>query len=267
MRYDFTPWLPSIEHMDINPPFGYTEIVPFLKTQKVRLPTAPELPAFTRQLNAIPVSFAEFGVAGRDYPVVFASGDEGKTFAPVAVLGIGQGENLYLNDDGWAPGTYVPAYVRRYPFCMARVTLDAVEQKDRLICVEKAFVAASAGEGEAMFDDQAQPTQRWTEIQKLLNEYEADLDRTREMCSILADYGLLEPFTMQATLAGGAPMNLTGMHRVNEARLEFLTADQLRTLVRKGLFARIYAHLLSLENFARLLERKAARGAASSRIG
>ena len=32
-------------------------------------------------------------------------------------------------------------------------------------------------------------------------EYEADLERSREMCAILADYGLLEPFTMQATFA------------------------------------------------------------------
>ena len=40
-----------------------------------------------------------------------------------------------------------------------------------------------------------------------------------------------------------------------------LTADQLRTLVRKGVLARIYAHLLSLDNFGRLLDRKAARPA------
>jgi hypothetical protein len=250
--------------MQINPPFGYREIVPFLKTHKVVLPTAATLPAFTRELNAIPVSFTEFGVAGRDYPLVFASGDDGKTFSPVAVLGMAQGENLYLSEDSWAAGTYVPAYVRRYPFCMARVTLDSVEQQDRLICIEKDFVAEDGTVGEAMFDDGAQPLARWNDIQKLLNEYEADLDRTREMCSILAEYGLLEPFTMQATLAGGTPMNLTGMHRVNEARLEFLTADQLRTLVRKGLFARIYAHLLSLDNFGRLLDRKAARAKAQA---
>lgn len=250
--------------MQINPPFGYREIVPFLKTHKVALPTAAALPAFTRELNAIPVSFTEFGIAGRDYPVVFASGDEGRTFSPVAVLGMGQGENLYLAEQSWEAGAYVPAYVRRYPFCMARVTLDSVEQQDRLICIEKEFVAAEGAAGEAMFDDAAQPLPRWNDIQKLLNEYEADLDRTREMCSVLADYGLLEPFTMQATLAGGAPLNLTGMHRVNEARLEFLTADQLRTLVRKGLFARIYAHLLSLDNFGRLLDRKAARARAQA---
>jgi hypothetical protein len=87
------------------------------------------------------------------------------------------------------------------------------------------------------------------------------------MCAILGDYGLLEPFTMQATLnkdkAGGA-MHLTGMHRVNEKNLENLNAAQLKNLMRKGLMARVYLHLLSLENFARLLERKATRLAAAA---
>ena len=152
----------------------------------------------------------------------------------------------------------MPAYVRRYPFCMARVTLDAVQQSDRLICVEKDFIASEAEPGEALFDQKAEPLPRWSEIAKLLNEYEADLERTGEMASILADYGLLEPFTMQATVHGGTPLNLTGMHRVNEAKLELLTADQLRTLLRKGVLARVYAHLISLDNFGRLLDRRSA---------
>jgi hypothetical protein len=143
---------------------------------------------------------------------------------------------------------------------MARVTLNKVEQQDRLICVEKAAIDEAAGE--AMFDAQGQPVQKWPGIERLLTEYEADLERSREMCAVLADYGLLEPFTMQATLnkdKGGGTMNLTGMQRVNEKNLENLNAAQLKNLMRKGFLSRIYLHLLSLENFARLLERKAAR--------
>ena len=83
------------------------------------------------------------------------------------------------------------------------------------------------------------------------------------MCGILADYALLEPFTMQAKFNSGAsPLHLTGMHRVNESRIEHLNASQLKNLVKKGILARIYAHLLSLDNFARLLDRKATRKAA-----
>jgi hypothetical protein len=79
------------------------------------------------------------------------------------------------------------------------------------------------------------------------------------MCALLADYGLLEPFTMQATPKGGAALQVTGMHRVSEKKLEELNAAQLKNLLRRGAMARIYMHLLSLQNFARLVERRAAR--------
>jgi SapC len=247
--------------MQIAPPFGYKEVVPFLKTHKVRLLAPGEVPHFARSGNAIPISHTEFQLVAREYPIVFTSGDEGKTFAAVAVLGMAGGENLFYADAGWAAGVYVPAYARRYPFCMAKVTLDKVEQKDRLICVEKAFVDERAGE--AMFDAKGQPTRKWTDIERLLSEYEADLERSREMCAIFSDYGLLEPFTMQATFNKGGAMHLTGMHRIAEKNLENLNAAQLKNLMRKGLMARVYLHLLSLENFSRLLERRSARGAAS----
>lgn len=249
--------------MHIAPPFGYREIVPFLKTQRIRLPAAGEVPAFAQRGNAIPVSHTEFQRVARQYPIVFTSGDAGKTFAPVAVLGLAGGENLFFAGGAWVEGTYVPAYARRYPFCMARIRRDNTEQKERLICVEKEFVDEAGGE--ALFDDQGQPAPRWVEIERLLTEYEADLERSREMSSILADYGLLEPFTMQATLApgtGASPLQLTGMHRVNEKSLENLNAAQLKNLLRKGVMARIFLHLASLENFSLLLERKAGRQAA-----
>ncbi len=52
---------------------------------------------------------------------------------------------------------------------------------------------------------------------------------------------------------------MTGMQRVAEKNLENLNAAQLKNLMRKGILSRIYMHLLSLENFGRLLERRAAR--------
>ena len=244
----------------IAPPFGYREVVPLQKTHRLVLPSTGAVPEFLQRANAVPISFTEFQPAAREYPLVFTSGDDGKTFAAVAVLGIAAGENLFFAGGAWAGGVYLPAYSRRYPFCMARVTLNKVEQQQRLICVESA--AINEGAGEPMFDAQGRPIARWTDIERLLTEYEADLERSREMCAVLADYGLLEPFTMQATLnkdKGGGAMNLTGMHRVNEKNLENLNAAQLKNLLRKGFLARVYLHLLSLENFARLLERKAAR--------
>jgi hypothetical protein len=249
--------------MQIAPPFGYREIVPFQKHHKVRLPAPGTVPEFAQRGNAIPISYAEFTPAMRDYPIVFTSGDKGESYAPVAVLGITAGENLFVADGAWAGGAYVPAYARRYPFCMARVTREKVERKERLICIEKAHIEDG---GEPMFDAKGEPSTKWSDIERLLSEYEADLERSREMCALLGDYGLLEPFTMQATLSkhkGGGALQLTGMHRVAEKNLADLNAAQLKNLMRKGVMARIYLHLLSLDNFARLLERKRARDAPS----
>jgi hypothetical protein len=245
--------------MQIAPPFGYKEVVPFLKTHKVRLLGPGEVPEFVQRGNAVPISHTEFQPIARHYPIVFTTGDAGKSYAAVAVLGLSAGENLFCAGGRWAEGSYIPAYARRYPFCMARVNLNKVEQKDRLICVEKSWL--DEAQGEAMFDAGGQPSEKWKGVERLLAEYEADLERMREMCALLADYGLLEPFSMQATLKkekGGGQMQITGMHRVAEKNLENLNAAQLKNLMRKGCLARVYVHLLSLENFARLLDRKAA---------
>jgi len=246
--------------MDIRPPFGYKDIVPMNRDHKVRLLKAGEVPEFARTLNSIPISYTEVALVAREYPIVFTGVSGGRDFAPVAVLGIAADENLYNNGGTWAGNVYIPAYVRRFPFCMTKVTLDKVEQQNRLVCVEKTHLDNAAGE--AMFDAKGLPSEKWKEIERMLSEYEVDLERSREMCGILADYGLLEPFTVQAKFNnGGDPMNLTGMHRVAEARIEHLNASQLKNLVKKGILSRVYAHLLSLDNFARLLDRKATKAA------
>ena len=57
-------------------------------------------------------------------------------------------------------------------------------------------------------------------------------------------------------------MHLTGMHRVDEKKLEHLNASQIKNLMRKGVMGRIYTHLLSLDSFSTLLDRKAGRAKA-----
>ena len=57
--------------MQISPPFGYSEVVPFLKNQRVRLLNPGQVPEFAQQGNAIPISMTEFQPVAREYPIVF----------------------------------------------------------------------------------------------------------------------------------------------------------------------------------------------------
>ena len=242
--------------MDIRPPYGYQEIVPLTKQHRVLLPEVRKLPLVFRTLTALPLSYTEFAVACRDYPIAFIGGEG--NFVAMAVLGMENQQNLFVTPDGgWDASVYLPAYVRRYPFCMTRVTVDGREQQERVACVEK---RAINDKGEALYDAKGEPLPVWDERKKLLFEYEADLVRSDEMARTLAALGLLETFTMQAVPRDGQPLAMTGMYRVSEQKLAELSSDKLKDLVQKGILARVYAHLISLANFGRLLDRRVTQG-------
>lgn len=244
--------------MDIKAPYGYQDIVPLTKSHKVVLPEERKLPLIFRNLAALPLSYTEFAASCRDYPIAFITGDSGKSFVAMAILGLENQQNLFATGDGtWDAGLYIPAYVRRYPFCMTRVTVDGKEQPERIACVEK---RAINDRGEALYDSKGEPLAIWEERRKLLFEFEADLARTEEMCRVLAGLDLFEPFTVQAVPNQGAPLAMTGMHRIAEAKLNDLSGDKLKELVQTGILGRVFLHLASLGNFSRLLDRYATAG-------
>ncbi|MCX7962007.1 MAG: SapC family protein [Burkholderiales bacterium] len=237
----------------IAPPFGCDEVVPLQTTDRVLLP-AGGAPSFCRALNALALSYSEFVAAARDYPIVFASGDGGASFSPVIVLGLAEGTNLFVDAPGdWDPQAYLPAYVRRYPFCLSKVYRDGVPSGERLVCVARACLEPGRV---APFDGEGRPTPRWQAIERLLAEYEADLDRPADMCATLARLGVFAPFTMEVRKGARARTRVAGMYRVDEARLAALAAADLKSLAERGTPSRVYAHLHSLANFARLYARE-----------
>jgi hypothetical protein len=211
--------------MQITAPFGYDDIVPLQKTHRVLMPQGTT-PVFCRSLNALAISQAEFTAAAHDYPIVFASLDRGKSFAPVIVLGLSEGSNLFVSAGGdWDPQVYFPAFVRRYPFCISKLYVDGEAKSERVVCVARDYL----------------------------------LDRTAAMCAALARLQLLESFTMQVTTANVPQVKLQGIYRVSEDKLKDLKPASHKVLVNKGFMSLIYAHLHSFENFQRLVARQEAR--------
>ena len=242
--------------MVITPQFGYDEIVPLHKQHRVLMPqgTTPE---FCRHLNALAVSASEFVAAGRDYPIVFVSTEAGKSYAPVVVLGLTESSNLFIGPQGeWDLGVYLPAFVRRYPFCISRSQVDGKPGGERVVCVLKAYLDEG---GIALFDASGAPAPRWQSTARLLTEFENDLELTAQMCTALARLKLFEPFIMQVKENDGTGLTLQGMFRVDEARLRELRPASHKALVNMGHMGRIYAHLHSLENFQRLYARSKRR--------
>jgi hypothetical protein len=212
--------------------------------------------AFTRDTHAIPVTVDEFPMAQRNYPIVFGVGDQA---APLALVGLQEGANLYLGADGqWEAGAYIPAFARRYPFMLARLTPDT----DQLsLCFDDTSGIVVPDDGEPLFAG-AEPTDTTKSILQFCEQFEQAVLRTRNFMDELTKLDLLmdgEVTIQRDDLA--QPAVYRGFRMVDEQKLQNLRGDQARKMVQSGLMGLIYAHLFSLSLISPLFDRQFAAAA------
>lgn len=248
----------------LQAPPGYGAVVPLEPRQHagLGLPAQPDY-RWCAGLNAVYVSAPEFGRAMHDYPIALARVPHSGEFQPVAIMGLRSGQNLFVDAQGrWRDDAYVPAYCRRYPFCIAEIPgEDHVDAPRRLVCVSPDGLTRDTPA--PLFGADGSPNSAWKALHGLIERVEAARMQTRVLCRRLEALDLLRPFDALALPRKGPQQRLHGIYRVDEDRLSALPARQLRALMSKGELRAIYAHLLSLENFARLLDRATAHATAS----
>jgi hypothetical protein len=243
--------------MNITIPPGYKGLVALDKDiHKGKGVVAAHRAAFAAGLTGVYVVAAEFVQASRHYPLVFAQDQTSGEYLPIAVTGLNQDQNLFVGKDGeWEKDMYVPAYVRRWPFFGVRIEGEEAKNGNILICVDESGLEESKS---AVFDAGGQPSSDFQPTQTLISEMEGARPATEKLCRTVKEFGLLEPFEAHAFPKGGREMRLRGMFRVNEDKLNDLQGKDLKRLMKSGELSRIYAHLMSLDNFKFLMDRAAA---------
>ncbi|HEX7046012.1 MAG TPA: SapC family protein [Gammaproteobacteria bacterium] len=235
---------------DLPLPPGYTALTPFNRENFRGLGRKREQPfAFARDMNALYLTAVEFFQAARHYPIVFSRDSKTGGFVPVAIVGLEDRQNLLVDNDGrWMTGRYLPAYARRWPF----FSVPLKDEPERsLVCVDPAGLEKTDA---PFIDANGDATSAWQDAERLINDMEGARRQTQAMIEQLARLELLEPFEAHAVARRGGSLRLANMHRVNEAKLNALPEKQIKQLMTKGVLSRIYAHLLSLENFQLLLD-------------
>lgn len=237
----------------IAPP-GYGAVEPLDKQKHAGLGLRKDLGfSWSAEINAVFINAAEFFKASLDYPIAFVREPKSGEFLPMAILGLKAKQNLYVDSLGrWRPHTYLPAYFRRYPFCIAELPAKEGEAAQRLVCVEPA--ALDKGSEQPLFTAKGDPTPVWENAHKLLEAMEGARQQTRVLTRRLEALNLLVPFDAVTMPRQGERSRLQGLFRVDEEKLSEIQAKDFKTLSKKGELRAIYAHLLSLENFARLLD-------------
>ncbi len=220
--------------------------------------------SITRGMHGVFITATEMPQAALEFPIVFIHSGERDaagqaTISPIVLLGLSQGENLYVDDTRW-DARYIPAFIRRYPFLTATLRNAGATG----VMIDRAWSGFSETDGEPLFEAGDQPAPALKRAMEFLEMFETEAQRTRSFCARIAELGLLKEMKADATLPGGATLSIDGFLVVDEEKLHKLEPEVVLEAHRNGMLMLLHMHLASLVNMRQMLERKARRAAAGA---
>ncbi|MGN6848572.1 MAG: SapC family protein [Sphingomicrobium sp.] len=245
-------------------PLFYKEIVPLNLEQHGKMKVRPigSLPEAGRT-HAVPLTVDEFTLVQRHYPIVFSVGGSP---VPIALMGLNDGVNVFLDDNGRPqdPSFYVPAYLRRYPFLLAKLRSDSDELS---LCYDPTSGAVGDFEqGEPLFEGE-QPSPATKAILDFCEQFEAAGLRTNAFIEDLVKSDLLMDGEVAIQPEGASqPFIYRGFRMVDEEKLRNMRGDELRKINQNGMLPLLYAHLFSLSQMREVFARQMQQGKAPTPI-
>lgn len=207
---------------------------------------------WVKGLITINLAASEMPTAALAFPCVMTHGEGGGRL--LAITGLEQGSNLFVDAQGQWQGDYMPAVLRTWPF---RLLNQQDDEGARPIAVQREALNLSAGDD--LFDDKGQEMPWLQAVMQDLVALDAAEATTSAMVNALHAAGVLTERAMQAVLPNGRQMELTGFLTVDETKLNTLEDKVVADLHRQGALAMAYLHLLSLRKFKDLMELAAAQ--------
>src|SRR5258708_1868946 len=245
-------------------PLFYNAIEPLNLDQhakmKVRgLTTMPEL----GRTHAVPLTVDEFTLVQRHFPIVFSVGGSP---VPIALMGLNEGVNVFLDENGRAtdPNLYIPAYLRRYPFLLAKLRPDSDELS---LCYDPTSGAVGDfEEGEALFDGD-QPSAATKAILEFCEQFEAAGLRTNAFVEDLVKSDLLMDGEVAIQPEGfDQPFVYRGFRMVDEEKVRNLRGDELRKMNQNGMLPLLFARLFSLSQMRDVFARQMQQGKGPAQV-
>jgi hypothetical protein len=215
---------------------------------------------FAAHSHVVPLTVTEFPVAALTYPIIFA----GDKYQPLAVMGLNNDQNMFINaDGGFEQGAYIPAYIRRYPFVLAN---DQVNEQ-LVVCIDRDAGLIGEDYDIPFFNEQGEGTEYTMGCIQFCNDFETEARRTEAFVQVLRDNDLFE--TRRTTYtpsnpdgSAAPPQPVAEYFAVSEEKLKTLGDQKLRELLNNGVIGQIYAHLVSLVGWDRLITMSVMRQAA-----
>ena len=172
---------------------------------------------FARPGHAVPLTVTEFSIASLTFPIIFVGDDK----TPLAVLGLNADQNMFLRID--------------------RAAEFIVEGGDL-----------------PFFNPDGSASEYTQNCIEFCNNYEIERQKTISFVQLLKDLDLFEVKTATHTPinpdgTAGEPQQIAEYFGISEEKLNALPHDKLAELRDNGALQQIYAHLISLFGWDRLV--------------
>ena len=202
---------------------------------------------FTAQAQSVPLGLSEFEAASQHFPILFTAGP---TPAPVALLGLADAVNLFVQPDGsWRADTYVPAYVRAFPF----IFVEDAASRSVYVGMEPDAECLRTDTGAPLFED-GKPTPALNESVAFCSAFRDNLAASAAFARALDENKLLEEEEATVNFTAGGSAKIRGFKILRADRLDQISDETYLDWRRRGWIAAIYAHLHSAARWGRLIE-------------
>lgn len=200
--------------------------------------------SYARNEVLSPVLLSEIGDVAREYPIVFPDNGSGM---PAALMGLEAGANVYVGADGGWLGTYIPAFVRRYPFIFGQAP-DQKESDRFVVLFDIEAPHFRDPSGHVVFNGDGSLSDHMKRRLALLEEIQKKIPITQKMVGHIQSAGLLVERVIRIR-KGEQEHRVGGLRIIDEKKLNALPHQDFAELRDKGVLPLVYAHLISWANF------------------
>ena len=216
--------------------------------------------SFAQNQILAPVCSFELQKAVNYLPAVFGKTKNGVEL--FSLRGLEAGKNLCINPSGQWAYRFLPASLEVYPFRVGHL-----ENGDRVaLLLEDNSILVDRENGRPLFEKDGSETKLLQDYKNLLARINKSNAIMKSACEIIAEFDLLEPFSIKAQSASGKQMEFDGMHRINQKALSNLDSKKFLALRDHNSLELIYGHFFSLICIERLVAVNSRQGQASSKM-
>jgi hypothetical protein len=207
---------------------------------------------------------SEFVQIQKDYPIFFQHNPQTQQIQAVALLGLQEGENLFLSEtDGWQ-AKYIPAVMTKGPFLIGfqNQTSSGGQEHAPVVHIDLDNPRVNKEKGEAVFLEHGGNSPYLNHVSKVLMSIMDGMPATEAMIKAFTELNLLSDVNIEFTLANNEKHTLSGLQTIDEDKLNQLDAETIKALQQSGILYGAYLVISSFSNLQNLVNLKNAKAQA-----